>query len=237
MVDGFAVNGQARVNGLGKLDENLLPGIVQINTNDVAPRDHDVVNLALLEIEDIDQHALVVVGDFTAFLDQGSQFLEVQPLQRFDISLEAEGLEDHVGEAVDQPDDRREDLEQNDEHIGGRKGDFFRMKRCHGFRGDFGEDEYDDGHCQGRDPDAAVTQKADADDRSDRRREDVDEVVAQQDEADQPVGLSQQVLCNFRTAGSAVRQVAQPVTIQGHQTCFRARKKAGEQQKYDQNGV
>ena len=62
------------------------------------------------------------------------------------------------------------------------------------------------------------------------RGEDVDEVIAEQNQADDPVGSLQQALRQLGTAVPLAGLVAQLVTVEAHECCFRAREKGGKQQ-------
>ena len=52
------------------------------------------------------------------------------------------------------------------------------------------KDQYNHRHHHRGDPDTVGAEQPDADDGSDRGRKNIDQVVSQQDQADQPVGLA-----------------------------------------------
>jgi hypothetical protein len=82
--------------------------------------------------------------------------------------------------------------QQRQQHHAGGEGDAFRVQRGDGLRGDLGEDQDHQRQQEGGDDDARVAVETDRDDRGDRRGGDVDEVVADQDQADQPVRALEQ---------------------------------------------
>jgi len=232
VVDAFTVDRHAGVHGLRQLVDDIAPFIVQVDTDDVSSRHHDVIDRGLFQVEDVDQHALVIVRNVPALGEKGPQFVAVEPFQRHHVGLDAEGFEQQVGERIHQPDDRVEHLEQGDQDIRSRERHPFRVQGGQRLWRDLGEDQHDDRHHQGRNPDAVVAELADGDDRRDRGCEDIDHVVAQQDQADQAVGPCQQFLGETGAAVATVGQVFQAIAVDGHQAGFRTREKPG---KYDQD--
>ena len=84
------------------------------------------------------------------------------------------------------------------------------------------------------DGNGTLATKADGDDGRQRGCQDVDEVVAEQDQADQAVGLAQKAFCQSGSRVTGIRKVAQPVTVERHQRGLRAGKEAGQNQKEGQ---
>ena len=82
----------------------------------------------MFQVEDGEHHLLVAMRDHAAgFVHDGTQFVagEVQLLAAF--GGYAEQAQDAVGDAVDSPDQRIEQLQQRLQDIGGREGHCFRV--------------------------------------------------------------------------------------------------------------
>ena len=90
---------------------------------------------------------------------------------------------------------------------------------------DFGEDEDDDGQDDGGEQHAKVAVKTQADDGAERGGGDIDEVVAEEDGADEAVGVFEQVAGAFGALVAFVREVFEFVAVERHHRGFRGRKK------------
>ena len=70
------------------------------------------------------------------------------------------------------------------------KGDFFRVQGSNGFRRYLGKDEDDQGQCECGNENSGIAPQSYGDDRGDGRGKNIDQVVADQNQADKPVGRS-----------------------------------------------
>ncbi len=109
-----------------------------------------------------------------------------------------------------------------------RQGDAWRVQRGIGFRRNFGEDEDNNGEGDGGVEDAEVAVEADADDGAERGGGDVDEVVAEQDGANEAVGAFQQMMGAFGAFVAFIRLVFEFVAVERHHRGFRGREEGRE---------
>jgi hypothetical protein len=141
--------------------------------------------------------------------------------------VDAQHLQQHRHEDVDEPHHRREQPEQRPEHIGQGQRDALRVRRADDLGRDLGKNEDQESHRQRAQAERnlAVAEQADRDHRGEGCRPRVDERIAQQDHTEQPVGLGKQ---GGRAPGAAVTlpdEMLQPVAVQRHHARFRNRKK------------
>ena len=104
------------------------------------------------------------------------------------------------------------------------------MQRGQGLRRGFGKDQNHErqGDCAKRSSRfPADLVGDDADERGHRK---IDEVVAQENEPDQPVGTLEQSLCAAGAAVTLARLVSQLVTVKAHERRFRAREEGRKHQ-------
>ena len=66
IVQRVAVQHNASVRRVGQLADNGFPVIVNIDTDNIVARDHDVVNADFLEVQNGEQHVLIAAGDLRA---------------------------------------------------------------------------------------------------------------------------------------------------------------------------
>ncbi|MNE78807.1 hypothetical protein D3C80_1752440 [compost metagenome] len=134
--------------------------------------------------------------------------------------FEAQQLEQEVGDAVDEPDQGGEGHHQPLEDPGGGVGDAFGKhgRQCLG--SDFPEYQHHQGEAEGGNGDADVPEQPDADYGGDGGGQDVDQVVADQDEAKQAVRSGQQLFDPTGRLVLGLGQMPQLVAVEGHQTGF-----------------
>ena len=100
---------------------------------------------------------------------------------------------------------------------------------------DLGKQQDDDGqHHAGREDEACIVIDAQCDQRHQDGGEDVDEVVAEQDQPDQAVLAFQQFLRAQGAGMFFVGQVAQAIAVQRHQAGFGTGEKGGQQYQEEQ---
>ena len=103
-----------------------------------------------------------------------------------------------------------------------------RVGRGECFRRYFREDENYDSEDDGGEQDAKVAVEAQADEGAERGGGDIDEVVAEEDGADEAVGVFEQVAGAFGALVAFVREVFEFVAVERHHRGFRGRKKRRE---------
>ncbi len=101
------------------------------------------------------------------------------------------------------------------------------MQGRQGFGRDFAEHQHDQGHGDGGDQNAGLAQEVDGDDGRQRRRQNIDEIVAEQNDADQPIRPLQQPAGAQRGLVAGFGAVAQAVAVEGHQSGFGTGEKSG----------
>ena len=97
-----------------------------------------------------------------------------------------------------------------------------------GLRRGFGEDEHDQRQQQGAERYRGLAAHLERDDGDQRCRGEVHQVVAEQDQADQPVGSLQQRFREPRTPVSLPGLVAKLVAVEAHESRFRAGEEGGK---------
>src|SRR5690554_2136920 len=171
----------------------------------------------------------------TGFMHNGAQLFSAQVLVARLVDIDAEQTQKAVGNAVDEPYQRVSHLEHGLQQIGGGKGDAFGMQRCQGFGRNFGKNQDDQGQTGRGNGDTGVAPEADGNDGSDGGCQNVDEVVTDQNQADQSIRSLQQTVGLACTAVAAFDQVTQSVAVEGHHPGFGAGKKCRAKNQQDQN--
>ncbi|MNH31512.1 hypothetical protein D3C79_918880 [compost metagenome] len=161
----------------------------------------------------------MALGDEAArFVDYGAQLFRVERIIL--AVIQPHQFEQQVGDAVDQPDEGGEGDHQSLEDPGGRIGNLLGEHGGQGLGGDFAKHQHHQGQADGGDEDAEIPEQPDADDGGDGGRQYVDQVVADEDEAEQTIRPGQQF---FYPAGGLVfglGQMPQLVAVEGHQAGF-----------------
>jgi hypothetical protein len=205
---------------------------VDVDAEDVLARHHDVVDGDFLQVQDVQQHVLVAWRDHQSrFTDDRAQFLRTQHFVRTPLGIDAEHPQQAVADRVDGPHGRIQRIPQHVQHVGCWKGEAFRVQRGERLGSHLADDQYCHRDHSGGDRDSRVTPQADRDHGADHRSEDVHEVVADQDQADQPVWTFQQV-CRDACTALRLAQMPQPVTIERHHAGFGT----GEERRHQQAG-
>ena len=221
IVDVAHIDRHPRVVGLHDGLFDLFRRGFQVDALDFGARNHDVLDAGFLQLEDSQQHLLVAVVDVLArLLDDALQLLVAERIALVDLRRHADQRQHAVGHHVDQPDQRVGQLQQRRVDESGGIGQFLRVQRPQRFRRHFGEDQQHQRQHAGGDGDAGVVEQPIADEGGQLGDDDVDEIVAEQDQADQPVGLLQQFPGAFRAGMALIRHVFEAVGVQRHQRRF-----------------
>jgi len=127
-------------------------------------------------------------------------------------------LEQGAGEEVDEPDCRIEKTQQWGEYITEQQGQSVGMSGTDDFRGDFGKNQDRKGDGQRAGPEGPFTfaEQFDGDDADQGRCRGVDQVVAEQDDAEHLVRLGEEIERLARPGVAGLGHVAQAEAIAGH---------------------
>jgi len=176
----------------------------------------------------------MTLGDqVTRLIDYGAQLLGVEGVILVGIDLQH--LEQAAGDAVDQPDQRRERHHQPLEDPGGGIGDLLRKHGGQGLWRHFTEYQHHQSQAEGGDGDPEITKQPDTDDGGDGGGEDIDQIIADQDQSQQAIGAGEQLLdatCGFVFG---LCQMPQFVAVDGHQAGFGTGEKGGKKDQDNEN--
>jgi hypothetical protein len=143
-------------------------------------------------------------------------------------------LQQAVGDRVDAPHQGVEHVHQRVQHVGGGEGDALGVQRGQRLRRHLADDQHQDRHRAGGDRDPRVAPDPQRDHGGDHGGEDVDEVVADQDQPEQAVGTLQQPRGETRAA-MVLAQVLQPVAVERHHPGFGCGEEGRHQKAGDEN--
>ena len=184
-----AVDGEVAEFGLAGDVEDLLRGEVEVDALEVDAGRHDVARGHFVEAEDaVDHGALVLVEDalLGTDLDGGEEFVV-----RKGAALGPEVALDPAGEELKAEAEGREEARADEEGRRDAQGEGLRMGDGRALGGDLAEDEEEEGHDGDGDEGAvAAEERKRVDDAvADRRDDDVDERVADEEGGEQVRGL------------------------------------------------
>ena len=224
LVEVVAVGNKTTMPAGGDLLHDVVPVVVEVHTFEFVTRHHRFADGDVFEFENTEQHVLLfaVFGVVPAGLDDAFQFVVAQCFFDGVVGFDTERAQDEADDEVNQGDDRRKEAHQASKDAGDRQGDARRMQRGIGFRRNFGEDEDGNGEGDGGVENAEVAVETDADDGAERGGGDVDEVVAEQDGADEAVGAFQQMMGAVGAFIAFVRLVFELVAVERHHRGFRS---------------
>ena len=215
VVEAVPEHRQPRVLGAGELLHDVVPVVVEVDTDHLVARHHDVLDRDRLEVEHAEQHPPVAFRQRAVRVDHHrAQLLLGQRRLAVRVGIDPEQPQQRVAHPVHHPDERVEQFQQRLVDPGRRERDALRVQRGQRLRRHLGEDQDHQGQRAGGDGDADLAEQAQRDHGRDRRGEDVDEVVADQDQADQPVWARQQAPRPRRTVMPLAREVAHAVAVQ-----------------------
>ena len=214
--------GNSRIGNVLQLRDDFLPVILQVEGGNLVFRNHDVFHRDLFQVQDAQQHLLVFTGDGNVLvIDHRAQFLVTERAGGAVLDLDPEHPQQVVGEQVHDPHEGVGHGQQRRIDHCRRQRQFFRMQGGDGLRSQLGEDQdREDQDERGRgDPDVAVQAVTDVG--RQLGDQDVDHVVAEQDQADEAVGFLEQLLRLPGPAPARAGHVAQAIAIKRHQCSFR----------------
>ncbi len=179
----------------------------------------------------------MLIGDqVSGFIDHGSQLLGVEMLHAAVRFMDAEYPRNALGDAVHQIDGGREHHRQRLEEPAGKKGETLGIQGGEGLGCDFRKHQHDKGQDQARSGNTGIAVEANTDDGGDGGGKNIDQVVADQNQADQLVGSLQKASHANRPMITFFGQVLQAVPVDGHHPGFRAGEERGEDQQSDERG-
>ena len=208
---------------VAQLREQVVPVICEIEARDLGARHHDVLDVHPLEVEDAHQHPLMPMRNHHARLGHhGTQFVMAEGTRALAFARHAEQTQHAAGQQIDRPHHGLQDLEHHLVHERRGQREAFRMERADGLWRDLAEDDEDHGEECDSDCDPRQAAHLDADQGDDRGRSRIDEVVADEDQTDQAIGVLEQALGRTCAAAAFAGKVPQPITVDAHQRGLRA---------------
>ncbi|MFT5450236.1 MAG: hypothetical protein ACI9DC_005442, partial [Gammaproteobacteria bacterium] len=141
-----------------------------------------------------------------------------------------------IGHPVDHGDQGIQNLEQYAEHDRCGKGHAFRVQNSQGLWRDFRENQNHQCERECCNGDSGFTVKPQRDEGRNGRGEDVDEVIAQQDDADKPIGSIEQATGAHSTLVLVLGEVAQAIAVERHHAGLGTGKERGQYDQKDQDG-
>ncbi|MNS98361.1 hypothetical protein D3C72_1327250 [compost metagenome] len=187
---------------VGQLADDGFPVVVDVDTHDFVARHHDVVNAHFFQIQHRQQHVLIPARNLRAgFMDDGAQLVFAQCAADHHVGFYTDHAHQQAGNHVEQPDQRHHQDQQRAEQEAARIGDFLRVEGGDGFRQDFSKHQDDKRQYTGRNRDTGVAIEAHPNNSAQRGGENIDQVVADQHQANQTIGLAQQL---FNASGGTV---------------------------------
>ena len=205
--------------------------VIEIDAYDLIVRNHDIVDRYLLEVEDADQHLAIAARDARAGLEyDGAEFLSSQRLQLGAALADAEKPQDAVRGSVRQPHDRVSDLEQRvvDQRCG--EGETLGVQCGERLGCRLREDDHDEREDAGADRNRRFAAEVQCDQGHERGGREVDQVVAKQDQPDQPIGAFEQLFRESRTTVAVTCLVPQLIAVEAHECCLGAGEEGRQQQ-------
>ena len=227
---------QAHVVRRRQLPHYVIEVLFERDRLDLRARQHDVLHRDAAEVKEVHEDRAVLLGHELPRLEHqradlvGRQLLRLVALGRVD----AHEREQARHEQVHEPHHRREELEQRSQHVGERQRDALGVGCANHLRRDLGEHEDQERDQQRADAerDLVFAEELDRDDRHQGRRSRVDEVVAEQDHAEQSMGLPQQDGGALCAAVALADEVLQPVTVQRHHARFGNREEGRDHEQH-----
>ena len=153
-----------------------------------------------------------------------AQLFFADRLRVFHIGAQAKQAHQTGGDQVGKQHHRQHQLHQHIQQQGAWESNFFRIQRGYGFRHHFGYDQHHQSQHTGGNRHPGIAIQAHTNNRGNGRSEDVNQVVANQDKAEQAIRALQQVLGTLRAAVSFFGHMPQPVAVQRHHAGFGAGK-------------
>ena len=236
IVDVVAPYRQARVGTGLDAAQDVVVAVVQVDAVDLVARHHDIVDGNLFQRQQVEHHVLASGRDQGAALrHQGAQLFLGQVLVDRALGVHSQHMQQAVGDAADQPHQRVHDFQQRQQDEAGGERNLFGVQGGDRLGGDLGKDQHHQGQGHGGDENAGVAPQANGDDGGNGGGENVDQVVADQDQADKPVRALQQLAGAFCAMVVVFLQVFQPIAVERHHACFRTGKKSGKEYEGSQN--
>ena len=138
-----------------------------------------MINGYPFKLENIQQHALVALRNQVAGVGyQGAQFVTGDGKFRVLGRVDANELQQTIGNDIDEPHNWIEHCQQRFENERGGEGNFFRVEGGDGFWSNFCKYQQHQGQQEGANGDACVAPETHGDNSDNGRRQHIDQVVA-----------------------------------------------------------
>ena len=231
---------QPRVMAGGNLLAQPFGVVLDVDRLDLVARRHHVIHRDVFQFQQIHQYPAVLARQSAGrFQHDGAQFLqpEAVALPRVRL-LDMQQLQDALHEQVDEPHHRVRQRQQRREQQRRRVGDAFGKGCPDHLRRDFAEHQDQKSEQQRRREQHhfAVAEQANGQHGRQRARGGIDQIVAQQDHAQELVGLVQQRLRPHRAAHAGLGGVAQAIAVDRHHRRLGRGKKCRSEQQNGKHG-
>src|SRR5690606_7844407 len=207
--------------------------VVQVNAVGLVARHHDVIDRHALHVENAQQHVLASGRDAqTRFVDHGTQLVGTELGGLGALQGYAEQPQQAVAECVAQPYHGIEHSLQQGQDNCHAEGYRLRTDGGEGLRRDLAKDQDHDGEQHSGDGDSRIAPDPGRHHGSDRGGQNVDDVIAYQNGAEQPVGPGEHSLGSLSGAVALLAQVPETVAVEAHHGRLGAgeERRAGDQQ-------
>ena len=204
----------------------------EVDRLDLIARHHDVVDRDRLQIEQVDQDALVLLRQVAGLEHQRAQLFHAGlVLGAMGAHIDTHQAQESAHEQVHEPDERTRKPQQRREHMAGGQRDAFRIGGADHLGCDFAEHENHEGGGRRGDDERefAVAHEPSRDLTDQKGGRGVDYIVAEQNDAQELIGLRQQIGGDARTA-AALHEVAQPIPVERHHARFGNGEESGNDQ-------
>lgn len=230
----FRKDRQAGVIAGGDLMLDGVDRVGQVDALDRTARRHDVLDRDVLELEQVDQDAAMLLRDVLSGFDhQRPQLLGREAVTVVVVRwVQAEQFEQTEHEDIDETDDEAGRLQQKGQRIRDDAGETVGMVGADDLGRDFREHQNQEGDQHRRDAERPflLAEQFDRDHADQHCGSGIDQIVEQQDDAEQAVGFGEQVERQCSTLRAVGGEGAQSVAIGGHHGRLSHRKCTGEHQ-------
>src|SRR3990170_4495537 len=205
------VHGQPGVIGGGELLVDGLDRRVDVDRLDARPWRHDVLDGDPLQVEQVDEDALVLLRhELRRFEYDHAQLLRRKARRLGAAPAHAEHERQRRDEQVHKPDYRVQHPKQRLEHVCDERRDALGVGGTDHLWGNLGEheDQERDHQRAAGEHDFLVAEQLDGDHPDQRCGRGIDQIVAEQNHAQQLVGLGEQVRGDLRAAAAQAHEIA-----------------------------
>jgi len=229
-----AIDGKARISAGQHFLDAVFHRFIQVQQGDLGPVGHNIRNLDIIQFQDGSQHR-ALMGNVRILtivqIDGTAQLFLMLFFADRRGNLHTERLQGRADDGLNRMGYRREHDHDHADYRRNLQGDGIGMAECIGLRQNLREDQHQQRHDNGRIGNARLAEQTNQQGRRQRGGQDIDQIVSQQDRADQPVLLFQQRDDDGGTPVALLRLQMHTRARRGGQRRFRPRKEKGQDQK------